>query len=67
MKNSNFLVITFFHKKNCEFYFNVYLAYLHDWFGKLMSFSLIFDALSEFGVEIDQNGNFCAFLKKVEK
>jgi hypothetical protein len=48
-------------------YFLVYLAYLNDWYGQLTSYSLIFDALSEFGDEIEQKVHFGVFLKKVKK
>jgi hypothetical protein len=36
------------------------------WYGQLTTFSLIFDALSKFGVKIDQKVHFGAFLKKFE-
>jgi hypothetical protein len=58
MKNSIFLVIAFFRKK-IEF-LTLLIIY---WYGQLSTFSLIFDVLSEFGVEIDQKVRFRAFLK----
>jgi hypothetical protein len=53
-----------FRRSNHFFSFIDYLVYIHDWYGQLTTNSLIFDGLSEFGLEIGQK---CAFLKNVKK
>jgi hypothetical protein len=74
--------IYIFFKKICIFTVHIfrpvlfYLAFFREWYGQFTIYSLIFDVLSKFGVEIDKKVYFLvifvfchksSFLEKVEK